>query len=373
MLYLDYMYLFLSHPRTSIRTHIPVNAYQPILPSFLSIYTQYIAIDGPEPGVDIAIDDFKMERLGSQYFPTTDLCTDLIQNGDASMSPTHAYPFYSPDALARIQVVTEGTNSFFRLTDRRYIWSSIRQDISLACLQPATAYRVSFDVRTATPTRVRIRVAYMTKKEDGVTNQWNQFTVATCTTAANNAWTTCSGVSTLYRPNLEETSQVFLDAQFLDSATMSADYDNFEIAFESGPAGSFVVPAAGVDTCWTPGSKVLISSDTTYPTDDEIATLESVTRVGDTAVLSFQESVAARSSEDGDGFPVELVLMERNIRFESDSDELGEGGHLAVWQTPQAMVLDGVEMYKFGQQGTLGRYVSIPQLDSSSGVGCVLI
>jgi hypothetical protein len=92
-----------------------------------------------------------------------------------------------------------------------------------------------------------------------------------------------------------------------------------------------------------------------------VATIKDVQAYGSNGMIaiSFEETLAPRSARQPQGFPIELALMQRNIKFESDSDEKTQGGHLMVFQTGAVYQhLEGVELYHFGQRGVLGRYVS---------------
>ena len=308
----------------------------------------------------MAIDDFQIKRFGTEYFPTGDVCAELMRNGDASLDPMSPYPFYPSSSSAALTIQEESNgNKYFRLSGRKDKWVSPRQRIGTECLAPEMVFELSFKSRASAALSIQSRFIFVTKRDDG-SNQYHYMVAAYCTTGVNE-WKECKGEITMNRPELfsGQPHDFFTDVYMLDDKTTSIDFDDFSFKFLSGPAGGFVVNSEGVDGCWQTGSKVLITSDTMYYEDDTIATIKAVTTEGSMTTLSFEEDLAPRSSKADSIFPVELALMERNIKFESDNAALGEGGHFAVWQTPQAQVLDGVEFYKFGQQGTLGRYVSV--------------
>jgi hypothetical protein len=142
--------------------------------------------------------------------------------------------------------------------------------------------------------------------------------------------------------------------------TVPLDFDDLSFKFTKGSVGDFVVDPVGVSGCWTPGSKVLLTSDTIRFEDSTVVTIKSVqNRPDGTVGLSFLEPLSPRSAAT-DNFPIELALLERNVKFESDNTVgIDQGGHLMVfWTKDVAQMIDGVELFKFGQRGTLGRYVS---------------
>ena len=89
--------------------------------------TRRLYFDGPERGVDILIDDIKLDPVPAELYPEhanpggqANMCSQLIINGDAESGPggNLAFPFY---ANSNIDVVTEDDgNTFFR-NSRRYV------------------------------------------------------------------------------------------------------------------------------------------------------------------------------------------------------------------------------------------------------------
>lgn len=324
-------------------------------------------MEGPNAGESFAIDSFQMKRADSSYF-RADVCSELVTNGDAELDQTsiHPYPVRSADKYrTALTVKKEANNQFFHVTGRKYDWATLRVDISPDCLANEEEYTFTLKARSTAAFNYETRLAFYTKNAEG-NDKWNSISInRDCYTGANE-WATCTGSVTLSNPLIFESHSIFVDVRTRDDAhkTTDMDFDDLSFAFKTGSVGGFVVDAAGVKDCWSPGSKVLLTSDTIHFEDDTNATIASINDQGDgTVVLTFEEDLSPRSSTE-DGFPIEIALLERNVKFESDNhDGIDQGGHLIVYHTQDvAQVIDGVELYKFGQRGKMGRYVRYHQL-----------
>lgn len=110
--------------------------------------------------------------------------------------------------------------------------------------------------------------------------------------------------------------------------------------------------------CWTPGSEIMITSNTLMAHEHQTATIESTDPA--TGTLKLTSSIDAVSTLTSDpNHAVEVALLSRRIIFEADDDENDHliGGHLIVLMTPDVVQhIEGVEIRNFGQQGNLGRY-----------------
>ena len=331
-----------------------------------NFFMQYISIEGAAPGESFAVDNFHIKRADSSYF-RSDVCSELITNGNAELDQTsiHPYPVHAADRWhGSLIVQKESNNQFFHLSGRQYDWSTFRVDLSQDCMSPQQEYMFSLKARSsAAAIKYETRFVFYTKKDDGSNkDEWNSISINNDCIAGANQWAECTASVTLSDPKIFEAHSIFVDIRTLDAADEKADmdFDDLSFKFATGPAGSFVVEASGVNGCWTAGSKVLLTSDTIKFEDDTVATIESVQDRGDgTVALTFQEDLSPRSSAEDD-FPIEIALLERNVKFESDNTEgHDQGGHLIVVHTKDvAQMIDGVELFKFGQRGNLGRYVS---------------
>ena len=257
----------------------------------------------------------------------------------------------------------EGTNQFFRVTGRQIEWATFNVDIARACFAPQQEYSFTLKARTNTSSAVpyETRIIFYTKNDAG-SDQWNGLTLNNKCATGVNQWVECTGTVTLSDPKIFQAHRMYIEARTLNDAdkTVPMDFDDLSFKFTKGSVGDFVVDPNGVSGCWTPGSKVLLTSDTSKFEDRTIATIKSVqNRADGTVGLAFEETLSPRSATT-DNFPIEIALLERNVKFESDNTVgIDQGGHLMVfWTKDVAQMIDGVELFKFGQRGILGRYVS---------------
>jgi hypothetical protein len=141
-------------------------------------------------------------------------------------------------------------------------------------------------------------------------------------------------------------------------------------ARESATSGNFIAPNL---SCWRPGDEILITSpDSDFSSANE-ATIVSVDESTGEITLDrdldewfVHATQLATLDEDNDArFAIEVARLSRSIIFQAEEDDPTNGdntigGHLIILHTPVAeQLLLGVELQNFGQQGNLGRYVSL--------------
>jgi hypothetical protein len=112
------------------------------------------------------------------------------------------------------------------------------------------------------------------------------------------------------------------------------------------------------------GAELLFTSDeVSAPTDNQLATIHSVDSVSGIITLTSPLPKHLTSTEDsiasGDGalYGVEVAILTRRITFEPEDNTDLIGGHTIIFHTPDiAQNIQGVELRRFGQQGSVGRY-----------------
>jgi hypothetical protein len=145
----------------------------------------------------------------------------------------------------------------------------------------------------------------------------------------------------------------------------TVEYDVKKISFIDAGSSTGLVVSDSVKGKWGPGSQVLITSHTLNYDDEQVMTIVNVRNYTKTGYVILElESTFIRPTTalDNPDYAVEIALLSRNIVFEGakdDPDNLS-GAHLIIFQTPNIVQkIEGVEFRNFGQQGNLGRYVSI--------------
>jgi hypothetical protein len=140
------------------------------------------------------------------------------------------------------------------------------------------------------------------------------------------------------------------------------DYDVKEISFQFAGSSTGLVVRNTVSGKWGVGAQVLITSHTINYDDEQVKTITGIRDHTDPnySVLELDSSFIRPTTEtDNVDYAVEVALLSRNIVFEGANDDPLHGAHLIVFHTPLIQQkIEGVEFRNFGQQGTLGRYVS---------------
>lgn len=149
-----------------------------------------------------------------------------------------------------------------------------------------------------------------------------------------------------------------------DNGVMTLDW--FELTTEEPESILHVGSEAA--SCWDSWgtSQVLLTPSSTRggPHGAKTLTIKSIDVVmGTITVESFESNLNDPSTWEN-GLPelaAEVASLNRPVKFDSVEDENDmHGGHLIVFHTPNvAQKLEGVEIGNFGQQGILGRYVSL--------------
>ncbi len=302
----------------------------------------------------IDIDDFVLELAPAAAFDSRS-CDSLLVNGDATTGQ-FAYPFYPTGGA--ITVITDGDSpggsDYFRNTLRNSEWSSpLAQELAPECLVKAAIYEFSADVRVHSSALERVTVSFVI---DGT-----GYEIVQCPPSAGE-WVHCSARIRLDSEHEGGTSASF-STRNIDSETSDVDIANLKLDYKGGRAIK-IVPEnlAGISDCWATGAEVLVTSHTTQHLDSQVAIVSSIDEDGN---IVLQDAIHKPISiQDDANTAVEVALLTRNIRFtaaEDDDVNPLHGGHLIIMHTPAPTIqkLVGIESHGFGQQGKLGRYVSI--------------
>jgi hypothetical protein len=139
---------------------------------------------------------------------------------------------------------------------------------------------------------------------------------------------------------------------------------SFEFVHMEAPVIGLVVDGALKDK-WGVGAEILITSHTLNWDDQAVRAIASVEEYGDEGkvMIVLNATLGARPSTTSDSsFAAEVALLSRNIVFEGSRESKDgplQGGHLVIYHTASIpQIIEGAEFRNFGQQGTLGRYVS---------------
>lgn len=315
----------------------------------------FLRFEGPAKNVRIDIDSVRFYAPPSQVAPT---CKgNLISNGNAQSSDIHPYPVERSQRRNVLFVRSiDASRAIFVLSKRKAGSDGLLYHMNPACLQPGARYRVLARIRIKGA--IGIQAVQYLRIRFGEQNQLERYTVAKCPPSHPQRFITCRADVIL---PLELDGKKLLSADLtietLDEATADVEVDDWSFTQVNGPIRSIVVPEAGVDHCWGEGAEVLITSHTTSMENSQVRRLVSPPSRLDSGLVQLDldrviDPPVAMS--DGDGFPVEVALLSRNIVFEGAEHPTDSliGGHLIVFHTADVVQkIVGIELENFGQQG----------------------
>ena len=145
----------------------------------------------------------------------------------------------------------------------------------------------------------------------------------------------------------------------------TVDWDDLSLEPTGGvaarPIQEILVDPTLVHDCWadpiSEGAELLLTSHTLDAADHQVVSTTGMTADGK---ISLAGPILNPMSGPDD-FSVEVALLSRRITLEASSESGSSiGGHFIVFHTPHVnQTIRGLEVKGFGQQGNLGRYVSI--------------
>mmetsp|Transcript_16092 Transcript_16092/g.46366 ORF Transcript_16092/g.46366 Transcript_16092/m.46366 type:complete len:1757 (-) Transcript_16092:207-5477(-) len=319
---------------------------------------------GPEAGVSIEIDDFKMVLPGSGLFPDPlAVCDDLVINGNAENAPPHKFPWNFIGNLGSAVTVksetVDGTaNNYFAIRGRDGTYPSISTELISDCVVRQSQYTISAKVRIHSADEQDVRLILKTPtKTESVGSGGAPFCVGL---SAQKGWVECSR-QFQFTEDHETATSIELSFMVPDDEASDIDIDNVSVVRSAAPLNQFVV-SNSVASCWGAGATILQTSHTLSREDENVLTVESITDNGDsTATIRTTTPVAKPSSEaDGSNYAVEMALLDRNVKIAPESDDSinpFHGAHFTIAYTPNvAQTLTGVHLSGMGQQGIFGRY-----------------
>ncbi|MCV6586609.1 MAG: hypothetical protein OIF47_13830 [Marinibacterium sp.] len=120
----------------------------------------------------------------------------------------------------------------------------------------------------------------------------------------------------------------------------------------------------GADTRWEAGDKIAIAASGFSTHGAETRVITDVAVEGGQLVITLDQPLlndhlSLHETYGPDGKPVdmraEVALLSRNVTIQGDDDGDGLGGHTMVMMGAEQYI-EGVEYYRMGQEGVLGRY-----------------
>ena len=314
-----------------------------------------IALNGPEAGIDISMDNFNLSLPPPGAFPDpNDVCGNLIQNGSGDMLNGFAAPMYPFIGSSAITIKEENDNQFFSITNRKATHDTIAMKLTTGCLEPGTVYTMTVKIKIDSVATVIPRVITKTHTDGNPIFD----IVAFCPGSSESiGWITCTADYS-FKSHHFASEKVELLVFFKDDLSSDASFDDFSLEFKYGAPGNIALKDAdNLDSCWGSGADIVFPSETLYFDATTTTSLESVFPGGiikPIANVSPLPTTAIINSYTAG----EVALLSRNIRFENGDNGSG-GPSLTILNTPLlAQKIQGVEFNGFGTEAITGRYVS---------------
>ena len=297
-------------------------------------------------------------------------------NGDAEASPIHPFPMSAPGGRLTI-LTTRAGNRVFRLTGRSDDNDGLQQNLAAPqCLKAGAQYDVRARVRYASTSkpvsaRMMVRIFFLGNKPSILIE------AATCD-PTKSAWEQCNGKFTIvdeFEPDEIESVKVFFMTDGAPEVIM--DVDDWRMQVSRRPKSGIVVPSEGILGCWGEGAEIALTSHTLDLNDVQVRQLVSppVDLGNGMARLELDDVIIFPVTEVRDqDFAVEVVLLNRNIRFHGGNEQQDKGGHFIVMHTPSvAQQISGVEFRNFGRLSKLTfLFLSLPGKRSCSMISVCL-
>ena len=313
-----------------------------------NIHTE-LFLSGPETGVDMSIGSIVLEAPSASAFPSsTDVCNELIANGDASASNFHSYPWLPIGPRStHVAIGHDEGNPYFEVTGRKQAqYASLQTDIVTACAEEHSVYEFSARVRVGSVDEVTMSVLLKTTDpslDDAVSTD----IIATCPPSSSEiGWVSCSAN---YAFEAKHASAKELQILFVTDGDVESDFHVDDVSFVNKlrPVTAVSVDAS-VAECWDSGAEILISSPSLDASDSVVNKISAISSAGGTAVITLENNLQAYTSlEDSAESAVEVALLSREIVF--------RGGFVSVAAGAEASIR-GAEFDGMGVSGAYGQY-----------------
>jgi len=339
-----------------------------------------LLISGPEPGIEIALDDISLRLPSVESYPSSlnVTCNKLVMNGNADANGKNIYPFYVSqinEVFAKIatsyvnanglrmdtpSTPEDSVNPYFKVSGRKKTYSSLMFQLNKACLSRHTVFAFSNEIRVRNSVTAQRATIVLKRTLPAVSNpDYDLEIIGTCA-PSKDEWVTCEA-SYQIAPDLSvyDKFEVFWDVP--GDSSSDVDIDTVKVSFVQGAASTAFVDQS-VASCWGVGSDVVISSNTLEYKDAVTAKIGAITTAGGKARISFNSPIPLVTSASQDAnFAAEISLLTRNIVMSAsvNTAQPDQGGQITIMHTKgSAQKIKGVELKGFGQAGNRGKYVS---------------
>ena len=335
---------------------------------------EVIYISGPEAGVDIEIDDVRLELPPESGFPNGDVPEDMCKElfpGQAVEGSLHPFPLTTNrlnangNSYTPLLVKSDNLGTYYSLIGRWENWVSLTFPVVSQCATKGSGYAVSATVRLNSDNPVDN--AYMELNILGLVNGHMRtvkvIRIANCPSlGGDKGWIVCEG-SVSFDENYSDKE---IQWRLITGNERHADVDYRDITMK--PTESSIrslVLDKSIEGCWGKGSRILVTSNTAEDAH-QMTQIEEITanNDGETVTVLLNDVIAPTTTVAKDSkMAVEVALLDRNVVIKGDKDDNVyrglHGGYMSIFHTPEVnQIIQGVQFEHMGQQGLNDRFVS---------------
>ena len=336
---------------------------------------EVIYITGPEAGVDIEIDNIRLELPPESGYPDGDhpeeMCKELFP-GQAIEGSTHPFPLNTNrvngngNSYTPLLVKYDDEGTYYSVIGRWENWASLTFPINSQCMTKGAGYTVSTKIRLHSSNPVT--GVYMDLEVLGMVHGRKRtlktLRIANCPTVGGDlGWVQCSGIVSL----TDDFSNNEIRWRLITGNERFADIDYRDISMKAseGSVQSLILDKV-VTGCWGVGSKLLLTSNTPKYDGHQVAEIEAITANtdGKTVTVKLSDVITPITTELMDPImAVEVALLDRNVVIKGAKDDNSyqglHGGYMSIFYTPTVQqLIQGVLFQNMGQQGLQDRFVS---------------
>ncbi len=335
---------------------------------------EVLYISGPEAGVDIDIDDIRLELPPESGYPDGDLPEDMCKElfpGQAVEGSMHPFPLTTNrlndrgNTYTPLLVKSDDLGTYYSVIGRWENWVSLTFPVVSQCAAKGSGYAVSATVRLHSGNPVDN--AYMEMNILGLVNGHMRtvkvLRIADCPSLGGDlGWIVCEGSVSFDEDYSDKEIQWRLNTGSERNADV--DYRDISMTPTEGSIQSIILDKS-IEDCWGKGSRILITSNTAEDTH-QVAQIEEITGNidGQSVTVLLKDVIAPTTTLSKDSkMAVEVALLDRNVVIKGDKDDHSyrglHGGYMSVFYTPQVnQLIQGVLFEHMGQQGLKDRFVS---------------
>lgn len=273
--------------------------------------------------------DFEISLPSEEtYLNPSDVCSELIGNGDAESNGYNPYPFHRIWG-GNLQVRSDANNSnkYFHYSEKKARWDGIQTRLDPRCLDKGVEYEVSARIRLHTLSPQRGYMYVRVEPNEG--NAYHRSIVQCPFQTYSDGFVLCTGIFTVDH-KLADSKKVEFRFEINDSNELfSIDYDDISIKRKRGFINKLVV--SNDDTvCWGEGAEVQVGTSVFFSESQSVlpnsftSDILNIQTSGGDRVLELKDipTLPITTQQDSMMLAAQVALVSRNVKIGGDVDEL---------------------------------------------------